>query len=745
MVASEAFRAAVDIGGTFTDVAVATTAGGLAVLKRLSTPPDYSRAVIEGISWALRELGVDPASPAEVIHATTIATNAIIQHAGARAALITTEGFRDVLEIGRLRIPRLYDIFYDKPPVLVPRRHVFEVRERIDNRGGILTPLDGASVEAAVRGVIDAGVDSVAICLINSYANPVHERAVAEALKHRSPEIDVSVSADILPQIGEYERTCTTVLDAYVKPVARRYLATLQERLEGMRIAGPLFIMQSGGGLTTVERAADRPVSLIESGPAAGVLAAGSLVSDAGLRNLLTFDMGGTSAKASIIEDGAVLKTTEYEVGGAISATTRLTGGGGYPISIPVIDVAEVGAGGGSIAWIDGGGGLRVGPRSAGALPGPACYGLGGTDATVTDANVVLGYLNPDSIAGDAVGIDPEAARRALENRIAGPLGLDPMNAAHGIHLIANSEMMGAIRAVSTQRGRDVRDFALVAFGGSGPVHAVELARAAGIGTVIVPGSPGLFSALGLLATDLEFQLSRMFYADLATLEPARLDGALGELRDGVVEMAARGAGNGGALDFEIEADMHYWGQSHPLTVGLPFGKMSRAALEDLAERFEVEHERTYGHRAEGEAVILVGVRLTGRCAPTLALSGAVRAAAGGRANGGTHRRPAYFGAAAGIVDTPVIGRPDLAEAPRPGPLLIEEYDSVTVVPPGCGASRDGAGNIVVAVAPAAPGGTRGVSPRQRYAGDAPAAPGGTRGVSPRQRYAGDAPAAPGD
>ena len=693
---ARAFRVGIDIGGTFTDVVVATDTGRLAVQKQLSTPSDYSRAAVEGLLAAVAELGIEVEAEAEVIHATTVATNAILQHVGADCALITTDGFRDVLEIGRLRMPRLYDIFYDKRPVLVPRRHVFEVHERLDSRGIVVKSLDPARLDTVVQQVVESGVDSVAVCLINSFANDVHERMVAEALTAAAPHLEVSVSSDILPHIGEFERTSTTVINAYVQPVVRRYLDSFTNRLRDARFTAPLFIMQCSGGLTTVERARAQPVSIVESGPAAGVLAARAALTGEGRRNLLTFDMGGTSAKASIIEDGDVLRTSEYEVGGAMSATTRLTGGGGYPINIPMVDVAEVGAGGGSIAWIDSGGSLRVGPRSAGADPGPACYGRGGGEPTVTDANVVLGYLNSEAIAGGAIHIDRERAERAVGDHIAEPLGLDTVNAAHGIHLIANSEMMGAIRAVSTQRGRDVRDFSLVAFGGCGPTHAAELARAAAIRTVIVPDSPGLFSAFGLLTTDLEFQRSRMFHTDVNALDIGQLDTVLGTLRDQVTAMAAGESSDGVAMRFEIEADLHYWGQSHALSVRKPYGRLTGKALADLVESFEAEHERTYGHRAEGESIILVAVRVIGGASP------AWKPATGdsGRSDvcASGSRRQAYFGEEVGFLGTAVIGRHDLSEDSLPGPLVIEEYDSVTVVPPGCSARRDPAGFIVIAV-----------------------------------------------
>ena len=695
--AAHAPRLGVDIGGTFTDIVLATEAGGLAVRKILSTPEDYAAGVIAGARSALDDLGARADDVSEVVHATTVATNAILQRAGARCALVTTAGFRDVLEIGRLRIPELFNLFYDKRPVLVPRDRIVEVEERINHRAEVVTALEADEIERTVAAVTALDVEAVAICLINSYANPAHEHAIAVALRARAPGLEVSVSADVLPRAGEYERTSTTAINAYVQPTVRRYIDSLAAQLHRDRIAGPLLIMQSGGGLMGAERAAREPVSMIESGPAAGVLAARHFISEMGLDDAVTFDMGGTTAKASIIENGKFLKTTEYEVGGHMSATSRLTGGGGYPITVPAIDVAEVGAGGGSIVWLDSGGSLRVGPQSAGAAPGPVCYGAGGERPTVTDANLVLGYLNPTSIAGGAIEVQPEPARAALEAAIARPLGLDLAEAAYGVHLIVNSEMMGAIRAVSTQRGRDVRDFALVAFGGCGPAHAALLARDMEIGTVVVPPSPGLFSAFGLLATDLEFQRARTLYAESGTLaEGSRLAGILAALKAEIEMESSREAG-AAPLTFEVWADMRYEGQSYDLPVAAPAGLAPAALVEALVERFEAEHERTYGQRARNERVVVVAIRLIGRAAGASA-----GVAAGARESSGQAEssRDAWFGPELGWRPTPVVGRGSVPGGGRAGPLLVEEYDSVIVVPPGCTARSDPSGSIVITVPP---------------------------------------------
>ena len=692
---AQPYRLGVDIGGTFTDVVLTTESGGLAVRKILSTPEDYAEGVIAGARAVLADLDVAAEGSSEVVHATTVATNAILERAGARCVLITTAGFRDVLEIGRLRIPELFNPFYDKRPVLVPRDRIIEVDERINHRGEVVTALGEEAIERAVEAVIAADPESVAVCLLNSYANPDHEHAIADAFRARAPELDISVSADILPRIGEFERTSTTTINAYVRPTVRRYVDSLAALLRQNAIEGPLLIMQSGGGLMGAARAAREPVNMIESGPAAGVLAARHFLAGMGLKNAVTFDMGGTTAKASIIENGEFLKTSEYEVGGHMSATTRLTGGGGYPVTVPAIDIAEVGAGGGSIVWLDSGGSLRVGPQSAGAAPGPVCYGGGGERPTVTDANLVLGYLNPARIAGGAITVLPEPARAALEAEVAHPLGLDLADAAYGVHLIANSEMIGAIRAVSTQRGRDVRDFALVAFGGCGPAHAAELAREMGIGTVVVPPSPGLFSAFGLLATELEFQRTRTLYTDAAELaEGTRLAEVLAALKVEIEDEFSREAG-AAVFSFEVSADMRYWGQSFELPITAPADLDPPALVETLVKRFEAEHESTYGQRAENERVVIAALRLIGRVP-----SGANGIGAGSPSGAAEPEgsRDAWFGPDIGWMASPVVGRGAVPPDGREGPLLIEEYDSVIVVPPGCSARSDPSGSVVLTV-----------------------------------------------
>ncbi|MCY3755496.1 MAG: hydantoinase/oxoprolinase family protein [Alphaproteobacteria bacterium] len=506
------WRIGVDIGGTFTDVAVLDEESGRAgIAKVLTTPRDFGAAVIDGIRTALGEYGIDPASVSLVSHATTIVTNALLEAKGADVALITTEGFRDVLELRRSARADLYDLFQNAPAVLVPRRRRFEVAERIDAQGEIVAPLDEAGLDAVVERIRSLEVEAVAVCLMFSFLNDAHERRVGERLRAALPGLPVFLSSEVLPEIREFERTSTTAVCAYVGPVLASYLDRLEAALAELRLPS-LYVMGSNGGVFDVPEALKMPAGAVESGPAAGVIAAQRMGRQLGRANLISFDMGGTTAKASLIEDGRIETTSEYEVGGE-GNVGRWLHGTGHPIRVPVIDLAEVSAGGGSIAWLDPGGALRVGPQSAGAEPGPACYGQGGALPTVTDANVVLGYLSRTHLLGGRLPIDAAASEAAIREHIAGPLGLDAEEAAAGIVRVVNNSMAEALRIVSVERGHDAREFSLAAFGGAGPVHAAALAEELGIAEVIVPPIPGGFSALGLVATDLRRDWSHTVYA----------------------------------------------------------------------------------------------------------------------------------------------------------------------------------------------------------------------------------------
>jgi N-methylhydantoinase A len=689
----EGIRIGSDIGGTFTDLVAVRADGGFRTKKISSTATDYARAVADGAMALLEELGEDPKTATQVAHGTTVASNAIIERKGARTALITTKGFRDIIEIGTLRLPRLYDMAWEKPPVLVPRHLRREVDERIDARGTIERPLQPDEAERVVAALLAEDVEAISVCLLHAYANPVHELTLNAIIQRLAPDFPVSISHEVLPEINEYNRVSTTVVNAYVKPTVARYLDGLQQRLAGGGVSVPILLMQSNGGLTSAGRAAVFPMNIVESGPAAGVTGAQAIAAVSGLSRIITFDMGGTTAKAAIVEDGRAARAAEYQVGGGVIAGSRLLTGGGYMLKVPAIDLAEVGAGGGSLIWRDAGGSLRVGPESAGADPGPACYDLGGEEPTVTDANLVLGYINPAGLVDGGVRLDRRRAVWALDEKVAKPLGLSVEEAAFGARRIAASNMIQAIRAVSLERGRDPREFALFAFGGNGPLFAADMARALGIGHIVVPPSPGVFSAMGLLYADIEQHVSRSMRAPLRSLPPDRIEVTLRELEDQARTLLAREGCAGERIRLSRNARLQYQGQSFDLAMPFPVGAVTEAALRDLESSFAEEHERTYGHRAgAAEPIAMVAVDVVAHVAneaqrPRLAL----------RSDRDDHvarePRKAFYGPDLGWLSTPVLRRSGLGE-PREGPLIIEEYDATCLVPPGCRASLDGFGNI---------------------------------------------------
>jgi N-methylhydantoinase A len=692
-------RIGADVGGTFTDVILMDGEGNIRSYKLPSTPPDYEQAVLSGIEHLLAQTKGPEDTFGEVAHGTTVATNAVLEHRGARTALITTQGFRDVLELRRIRAPQMYDIFFEKPPSLVERYLRFELSERLSATGEVLRPLVEAELWNLKELLEREDVESVAVCLLHAYAFPEHEIAVGRFLREHLPRLPVSLSCEVLRERKEYERTATTVVNAYVRPIMERYLGSLRRGLSAMRIDAPLLIMQSAGGLTPEEDAVLRPVYVLESGPAAGVLAARDTALRAGLSNVITLDIGGTTAKTAMIEEGRIAYSSEYEVGASLSAGNRLVSGGGELIRAPSIDIVEVGAGGGSIAFLDRAGGLRVGPRSAGAVPGPACYQRGGTEPTVTDANVVLGYIRPGELADGEIRIDPESARRAIHDRIAVPLGLDLLRAAEGIHRIANARTMRALRAVSTERGRDPRDFALIAFGGSGPIHAAGLAQELSVPRILIPPLPGLFSVMGLLSSGIEHHDVRSCLLSGTSLSAVAMGELQGEMQERLLDrFAAEGyEANQVALNWNV--DVRFQGQASEIRLRLGEEKVTESGLRQLQAAFEEEHERLYGHRSDPDnPVQVVAVRLIGRAAAPDVTS---RPPAEGMLDRtlGSGQRLAYFGPSWGSIETPVVLRSALAPGME-GPLLVDEYDSTTVVPPGMRAELDELGSIVLRPGP---------------------------------------------
>jgi len=679
-----ATRIGIDIGGTFTDLVFLAPDGKVERAKVLSTPGDYSQGIANGLESTLASGALKIDDIAQIMHGTTVATNAILEGKGARVALITTRGFRDVLEIRRLRMPVLYDIRFRKPQTLVPRNLRFEVEERIDAEGKVDRPFDEADARRVVDQVLAQKVDAVAVCLINAYANGAHERKLRDLIRAKDKDIPVTLSSELLPEIKEYERTSTTVVNTYILPVVKHYLGRLAERLDEKKIDKPLTIMQSSGGAMSAGAAAERPIHIIESGPAAGVVGAAELARRLDNTSLLSFDMGGTTAKAALVDQGQYLRVGSLEVGGGINIAGRLLSGGGYHVRAPAIDIAEVGAGGGSLVQLDGGGGLKVGPESAGAAPGPACYGRGGTLPTVTDANVILGFINPVALAGGGLPIRRDLAVKALEEAVAKPMGLSIEEAAWGVHRVANATMARALRAVSTERGRDPREFAIMAFGGNGPVHAATLAKLLEIKRILVPPVPGLFSALGMLFPEVEHHYVRTFKRNLASLDPAALDQVFRTMEE---EGGAALAEEGFKTEhrrYERQIDLRYVGANSELTVDFPADGDPAAILR---QGFGAAHERQYGYRSDEEAIETMNLRVVARGVAAMAHV-PNRLTLGDPPHAGMGARQVYFGPEIGSVKTPICARADLDGNWRPGPLLVEEFDSTTVIPPGARARR---------------------------------------------------------
>jgi N-methylhydantoinase A len=582
-----ALRIGIDIGGTFTDLVVLDEAtGAVTNTKALSTPRD----LLQGVLRCVDQAGVDLRDGQLVIHGTTVGINALLERKGARTALVTTEGFRDVLEIGRGNFLRMYDVLYRRPEPLVRRGLRVEAPERLSARGEVLRPLDEAALRAALRPLAEAGVESVAIVFLYSYRDPGHERRAAEIVAEALPGVAVSVSHRISQEWREYERTSTTVVNAYIRPIMDRYLGALDRGLAARGFRGGLLITQSNGGAFSVAAARSTPVHGIESGPAAGATGCVSLAAALGADRLISFDMGGTTAKCAIVEGGLVQTTDEYEVDG-------------QPLRIPVIDIKEVSAGGGTIAWIDAGGALALGPQSAGAEPGPVSYGRGGTDPTVTDANLVLGRISARRFLGGAMPLDADAAARAIDERLATPLGLTRAQAAAGVVRLADVKMALAVRSITTGRGLDPRDYALVAYGGGGPLHAVAIARELGIPRVVVPPSPSTFSAWGMLASDLRHDLVRTVLEPLQRTDAAWAARQFGDMASEVSTVLPAA----GTPIVRRAVDMRYLGQVHTVTVDVP----DTAVWDGLRGQFDAAHKRAYGYAAPDVEVELINLRLT--------------------------------------------------------------------------------------------------------------------------------------
>lgn len=684
-----AWRVGVDIGGTFTDVAVIDeTTGHTGIAKVSTTPHDFAEGVVAGLRQAINEQGVVPAEVAFVSHATTVVTNALLEAKGARTALVCTRGFRDLLELRRSARADLYDLNQDAPAVLVPRHCRLEVDERIDAQGQVVTALKTSDIDELIEAIRRLDVEAVAVCLLFAFLNDAHEAKIGVRLRAAFPDKPVFLSSEVLPEIREFERLSTTAVCAYVGPILASYLRRLETEIGNLGFPN-LYVMGSSGGVFDVAEGLKMPAMAVESGPAAGVIAAAHLGKQIGNVNLISFDMGGTTAKASLIEDGEVETTSEYEVGGQ-GNVSRWLHGTGHPIRVPVVDLAEVSAGGGSIAWIDPGGALRVGPESAGADPGPVCYDRGGTRPTVTDADVVLGYLNPSYLLGGRLTINQAAAAAAIQTQIADPLHLDVQAAAAGIVNVVNHSMADALRIVSVQRGYDAREFSLVAFGGAGPVHAAALAAALDIHEVIIPPIPGGFSALGLVTTSLRRDYSRTYYSTIAAANPRAMHALFDEMERAGRAMLATSGIAAAQREISRSADCRYVKQAYELNVTFDDGPLTANSLERLATTFHARHRQTYGHENPGESVQIVNLRLTA----TGHLPAVAVVAGMSDADQTLPARPVWF-PVIGTVTCPVRTRSGLQKSGvMSGPLIIEEVDTTVVVPPAWTATVDEQGCI---------------------------------------------------
>ncbi|MDH4246608.1 MAG: hydantoinase/oxoprolinase family protein [Deltaproteobacteria bacterium] len=690
------YRLGVDIGGTFTDAAlVDEETGALSIYKVLTTPGNPADGFMETLTQAARKEGLRPEALTLISHATTIATNALIEGNRTRVGMLITEGFRDILEIGYQIRPLLYDMFQKKPAPLVERQWSFGVRERLDAHGQVLIPLDERGVRQAVARMKAGGMEAVVICFLHSYLNPVHERRAAAIVRKEFPQAQVSVSSEVCPEFREFPRASTAAVNAAVMPVVARYLDDLERRLTGQRVQAPFYVMQSNGGMMSASVARTRPVYMVESGPAAGVIMAAALARARGYARAISFDMGGTTAKVGLIQDGMPRLSNEYEVGSHAVTPMGEGKGSGYPVRTQVIDLVEVGAGGGSLAWLDAGGSLRVGPRSAGADPGPACYGRGGTEPTLTDVNLVLGRLDPAFFLGGEHPLNLLAAREALRQRIAQPLALNVESAAAGVVEIANAGMMAAMRLVSVQRGFDPRDFVLVAFGGAGPLHANALAREMDIPTVLVPRSPGVASAVGLLMTDIkhEFQATRRRL--LGETEAAEMAERFAEFEHQADRLLSAERSHWSAVSLVRTLDLRYRGQSHELQVVLPPGPVNAASLTQASARFEAAHKQAYGYTADGDPIELVNLRLTavGQVAPVKRPPMVLGKGAQGALKS---HRPVWFSGLqpteAAVYDRYRLGAGDVLK----GPAVVEEMDASTLVLPEWQARVDDQGNLIL-------------------------------------------------
>ena len=679
-------RLSADVGGTFTDVAAFDEpTGRLQLGKTLTTP---SR-LVTGIDIGVGKAGAEFAAAKLFLHGTTIAINTILERTGACSALLTTQGFRDIYEIGRVNRPESYNLFFRKHMPLIERDMRFEIRERMDAEGKVLIPLDEDEVRAVAGEAVKRGAKAIAILFLHSYRNPDHERRAKRVVGEAFPDLFVTASHELSQEYREYERTSTAAANAYVGPRVRRYLSEMDCHLKETGFGGSFLIVQSTGGLFDIDEAQSSCIRMLESGPAAGVIGSKTLCANIGLQNAIAFDMGGTTAKAGVIHNGEVLMTGGALIGGYAT---------GLPLQIPMIDIQEVGTGGGSIARVEAGGALRVGPESAGAQPGPVCYGQGGTEPTITDCNLVLGRLAFDRFLGGEMKLDLDAACAAIDAKLAKPLGLDPIEAADGILRIAATKMSHMVRWVTTERGLDAADFALIAYGGAGPLHAAMIARELRIGRVVIPHAPGHFSAYGMLFADLRRDFVNTWFTPLAEASFDDMEAFFATMEKQGAEDIARGRDATAGLTIQRGADMRYVGQEHAVTVDIPLHLFKTQDRDGIKKRFDAVHETRYGYAAAQEKAEIVSLRsATIGMMPKPPLD-RLKSGATGPDAAFRGKRPVYF-SGEGMVATLTYDRNLLEAGDRiAGPALIEEHASTTVVHPKDVLEVDVFGNLLIEI-----------------------------------------------
>jgi len=677
------YRIGVDTGGTFTDVALVEERTGKSYITKVpSTPHNPSLAVLNGLRQIVEETGIDYEEISFFIHGSTVATNALLEQKGARTALLTTKGFKDVLQIGRQTRPKLYDFRARKAEPLVPRNFRLELDERIDADGNIIRKIDRQELLNIVESLKENEIQSLAICFINSYINPIHEKEVKQILSEAVPGLSITLSCEVLPEIKEYERTSTVVANAYVLPKMKYYLGHLNTNLERMNISSNLYVMQSNGGIISAETAINMPIRTMLSGPAGGVLAGSILAKNTSFKNIITIDMGGTSLDTALIENENPQFTTISEIEGR-------------PIKVPMVEMHTIGSGGGSIAWIDSGGALRVGPHSAGATPGPVCYGRGGEEPTVSDANVILGRLNPDSILGGRMKIDVASARRVIKEKIADPLGMTVEKAAEGILKVVNANMVRGIRVISIEKGYDPREFSLMAFGGAGPLHAVDIANELGCKEVIIPPNPGITCAMGMLMADVRHDYVRTYSSKLSLVELDDINHALKTLIVEALEDLKKEGFDSDTIELKASLDLRYVRQAYEINIPLNGAHVNHTTLHEAVRTFHETHERIYGFNRHEEELEVVNIRLIGIGKITELKKDGSNEEVNRKSVEPISVRLVYFNDA--YVSAPVYQRNDLnSDVTINGPAIIEQLDSTIIIYPDQKAITDQSGNLII-------------------------------------------------